>query len=159
MQVSSILSKQSITIFTDGSCHSQLKKGGWASIIFIGDDKIVLEGNSSETTHHRMELVAVLKSLEYLQLRDLIDNQILIYSDSQYVVDLLKRKDRIVRSGYQTRRSKPLRNLDLVQTLIIFMHYDNIKFIKIKSHQKHSDLNTLSNREVDILSRKNMRQS
>lgn len=159
MQVSSILSKQSITIFTDGSCHSQLKKGGWASIIFIGDEKIVLEGNSSETTHHRMEVVAVLQSLEYLQLGGLIDNQILIYSDSQYVVDLLKRKDRLALSGYQTKKSKPIRNLDLVGALIIFMHHDNIKFIKIKSHQKHSDLNTLLNREVDILSRKNMRQS
>lgn len=159
MQVSPILTNQSITVFTDGSCHSQLKKGGWASIIFVGDEKIVLEGNSSETTHHRMELIAVLQSLAYLQSKDLIDNQIVIHSDSQYVVDLQKRKDRLVLSGYRTKKSKPVRNSDLVQSLIKFMSYENIKFVKIKSHQKHSDLKTLLNREVDILSRKNMRQS
>jgi ribonuclease HI len=159
MQVSSISTNQSITVFTDGSCHAQLKKGGWASILFIGDEKIILEGNLSGTTHHRMELTAVLQSLEYLQSRGLIENQIVIHSDSQYVVDLQKRKERLVISGYQTKKSKPVRNSDLVQSLIIYMDYDNIKFIKIKSHQKHSDLKTLLNREVDILSRKNMRQS
>lgn len=158
MQVSSFSSKQSITIFTDGSCHAQLKKGGWASIIFIDVEKKILEGTSFETTHQRMELIAVIESLKYLQTRNLLGYEIIIYSDSQYVVDLLKRKERLILSSFRTKKSRPIRNADLVQELIAFMHFDNIKFLKIKSHQKLSDKQTALNREVDLLSRKNMRR-
>ena len=150
-------SKQSITIFTDGSCHAQLKTGGWASIIIIDDEKIVLEGTTLKTTHQRMELTAVLESLKYLAQKGMIYQQISIYSDSQYVVDLLKRKNGLLLSNYLTKKSKPVRNTDLVKELIDFMSLSNIRFVKIRSHQKLSDPESRLNREVDVLSRKNMR--
>jgi len=150
-------SKQSITIFTDGSCHAQLKTGGWASIIIIGDEKVVLEGTTLKTTHQRMELTAVLESLKYLARKGIIHEEISIYSDSQYVVDLLKRKQGLVSANYLTKKSKPVRNTDLVKELVEFMRLSNIHFVKIKSHQKLSDPESRLNREVDVLSRKNMR--
>jgi ribonuclease HI len=150
-------SKQSITIFTDGSCHKQLKTGGWASIILINSNKIVLEGRISKTTHQRMELTAVLESLKYLERDGMIQQEIIIYPDSQYVVDLLKRKEGLMSSNYLTKKFKPIRNTDLVKELIGFMVLPNISFVKIKSHQRLSDLESRLNREVDLLSRKNMR--
>ena len=33
-----------IQIFTDGSCHTQQRIGGWAAIIFLEDEKIELKG-------------------------------------------------------------------------------------------------------------------
>jgi len=149
--------KQSITIFTDGSCHAQLKTGGWASIIIIDSNKIVLQGTTLETTNQRMELTAVLESLKYLERNGRIRQEIAIYSDSQYVVDLLKRKEGLLLSNYRTKKSKPVRNTDLVKELIDFMNLPNIHFIKIRSHQKLSDPESRLNREVDVLSRKNMR--
>jgi len=149
--------KQSITIFTDGSCHAQLKTGGWASIIIIDSNKIVLQGTTLETTHQRMELTAVLESLKYLERNGRIRQEIAIYSDSQYVVGLLKRKEGLLLSNYRTKKSKPVRNTDLVKELIDFMNLSNIHFIKIRSHQKLSDPESRLNREVDVLSRRNMR--
>ena len=149
--------KHSITIFTDGSCHAQLKTGGWASIIMVDADKIVLQGTTPETTHQRMELTAVLESLKYLERNGRIKQEIVIYSDSQYVVDLLKRKEGILLSNYRTKKSKPVRNSDLVKELIVFMNLPNIHFVKIRSHQKLSNPESRLNREVDVLSRKNMR--
>ena len=149
--------KQSITIFTDGSCHNQLKTGGWASIIITDSGKVVLEGSISKTTHQRMELTAVLESLQYLQREGKGREEIIVYSDSQYVVDLVKRKGNLILSNYQTRKFKPIRNSDLVKELIDFMSLPNIRFIKIKSHQRLSDMESILNREVDLLSRKNMR--
>jgi len=149
--------KQSITIFTDGSCHAQLKKGGWASIIIIDSEKIVLQGTNLKTTHQRMELTAVLDSLKYLVQADMIQHEISIYSDSQYVVDLMKRKEGFQLSNYQTKKSKPIRNTDLVKELIDFMNLSNIHFVKIRSHQRLSDPESRLNHEVDVLSRKNMR--
>ena len=110
-----------------------------------------------ETTHQRMELTAVLESLRYLRGQNKIREQILIYSDSQYVVDLLKRKERLMLSNYRTKKAKPIRNTDLVQELIGFMDYTNIGFLKIKSHQTLTNFESVLNREVDLLSRKNMR--
>jgi ribonuclease HI len=150
-------SKQTITIFTDGSCHAQLKTGGWASIVIIDDEKIVLEGTTLKTTHQRMELTAVLESLKYLARKGMSYQEISIYSDSQYVVDLLKRRKGLLLSNYLTKKSKPVRNTDLVKELLAFMSLPNIHFVKIKSHQKLSDLESRLNREVDVLSRKNMR--
>ena len=150
-------SKQSITIFTDGSCHAQLKTGGWASIILIEDEKIVLEGTTLNTTHQRMELTAVLESLKYLAQKGMIQEEISIYSDSQYVVDLMKRKKGLLMANYLTKKSKPVRNTDLVKELVEFMSLSNIHFVKIRSHQKLSDPESRLNREVDVLSRKNMR--
>src|SRR5688572_29927742 len=125
-------SKQSITIFTDGSCHAQLKTGGWASIIIIDDEKIVLEGTTLNTTHQRMELTAVLESLKYLARKGMIREEISIYSDSQYVVDLLKRKQGLVSANYRTNKFKPLRRTDVVMELLEFMSLSNIHCDKLK---------------------------
>lgn len=147
----------SIAVYTDGSCHTQLKSGGWAALLFVDGKKIVLEGEDENTTHHRMELMAVISSISYLTQHHLLGRPINLYSDSQYVVDLVKRKDRLVASNFLTKKLHAVRNADLVQQLIPFMKHSNIKFIKIKSHQKLLTPDAILNREVDLLSRKNMR--
>jgi ribonuclease HI len=149
--------KESIAIYTDGSCHTQLKSGGWAAILFIDQQKIVLEGKDENTTHHRMELMAVIRSLEYTKVNKLLQEPINIYSDSQYVVDLVKRKERLTSANFLTKKLTAIRNADLVQELISYMEHPNIKFIKIKAHQKLSNIEAILNREVDFLSRKKMR--
>lgn len=149
----------SITIFTDGSCHNRLKSGGWAAIIFIGDEKVTLKGSEHDTTHHRMELIAVLEALRFLQKKNLLSQPITIYSDSQYVVDLLQRQERLTASGYKTKRLTPIRNADLVQSMVYFFNATDLEFVKLKSHLKSSDPNNVLNREVDMLSRQMMRTS
>ena len=56
---------QQIEIYTDGSCHTQICIGAWASIILIGNEKINLSGVVENTTHNRMEILAVIKALDY----------------------------------------------------------------------------------------------
>jgi ribonuclease HI len=55
-------------IYTDGSCHTQLCIGAWAAIILIDEEKITLSGKDLDTTHNRMEILAVTEALEYLRL-------------------------------------------------------------------------------------------
>lgn len=149
----------SITVFTDGSCHNRLRTGGWASIIFMGTEKVTLKGSEAETTHHRMELMAVLESFRFLQEKNWLGYPITVYSDSQYVVGLLQRKERLTTSGYRTKKLTPIRNADLVQSLIRFLETKEVTFVKLKSHLKSSDLENVINREVDMLSRQMMRLS
>jgi ribonuclease HI len=149
----------SITVFTDGSCHNRLKTGGWASIIFIDDEKITLKGSEAETTHHRMELIAVIEALKFLERNGHLSYPVTIYSDSQYVVDLVVRGERLKRSGYKTKKLKPIRNAELVESVLHFIDVARITLIKVKSHLRSSDLASVINREVDILSRNMMRSS
>jgi ribonuclease HI len=158
MQVSSIRNELSIAVFTDGSCHTQFKTGGWASIIFMDNAKVTLKGSESDTTHQRMELTAVLEALLYIQKQDQLSSPITIYSDSQYVVGLLKRRERLTVTEFMTNKLKPVRNADLVRMLIKFFNTMDIDFVKVKAHLRSSDQENLFNREVDILSRQMMRK-
>jgi ribonuclease HI len=147
-------------LYTDGSCHTQRKNGAWASIIFVKGEKIILEGVATDTTHQRMELTAVIKALEYLQHNKLTDQRIMVYTDSQYVADLLKRKDRFIRMNYLTKDSKPIRNVELVKDLLKLMEKLPVYFTKVKAHQQESSTeDSRLNREVDLLVRKNMRNN
>ncbi|PBQ34304.1 hypothetical protein CNR22_21855 [Sphingobacteriaceae bacterium] len=84
-----------IKIYTDGSCHTQLLCGAWAAIVFIGNEKIILKGEEAQTTHNRMELLAVIKAVDYLDQRAFQNSKVEICSDSQYVVNLLVRKEKL----------------------------------------------------------------
>ena len=55
-----------IKIFTDGSCHTQLKIGAWVALIFVEDKKIILQKVMENTTHNRMELSAVISAVHYV---------------------------------------------------------------------------------------------
>lgn len=105
-----------------------------------------------------MELTAVLESLSYVHQENLSHLQVIIYSDSQYVVDMLSRRERLISSEYKTRQMKPVRNSDLVRHLMKFIESTNIQIQKIKSHQKIHNVESLHNREVDFLSRQKMRE-
>ncbi len=71
-------------IYTDGSCHTQLCVGAWAAVVLIEDQKIVLSGKENNTTHNRMEILAVINSIKYLQKHFNYITEIKIVSDSQF---------------------------------------------------------------------------
>ncbi len=53
-----------IKIYTDGSCIENPGNGGWAAIIFINNEKIVISGNKKNTTNNQMELMAAIEALK-----------------------------------------------------------------------------------------------
>ena len=67
-----------INIYTDGACKGNPGPGGWGVLIILEDEHVELSGGNKETTNNQMELIAVIKSLEYF------DNQIEanLYTDS-----------------------------------------------------------------------------
>ncbi|MBK7667592.1 MAG: ribonuclease HI [Sphingobacteriaceae bacterium] len=142
--------KSTIQIYTDGSCHTQQLIGAWGAIILINDKKVVLSNIETDTTHNRMELLGVIKAVEYLEDKNLTRNSIEVYSDSQYVVNLLTRKTRLKQKNFITKKGTPIQNSDLVQRLIQQIETHDINFTKVKAHQKDGDA---MNREVDILVR------
>ena len=149
------MKKSIIRIYTDGSCHTQLLIGSWAAIILVGEEKVILKGLDTDTTHNRMELLGVIKAIEHLRENKLSENLVEVYSDSQYVVNLLSRKTRLKQNNFITKKGTPIQNSDLVQKLIQQIETHDINFTKVKAHQKDGDA---MNREVDILVRNLVRK-
>ena len=147
---------QSINIYTDGSCHTQLCTGAWVSIIFINEEKIILSGTALQTTHNRMELLAIIEALKYVQNNYTNSNLITVITDSQYVTGLQAREAKFTDQQYTTKKGNEISNVDLVKTLLKLINILPVTFIKIKAHQKKSAV-VNHNIEADILSRNMVR--
>ena len=147
---------QSINIYTDGSCHTQLCAGAWVSIIFINEIKIILSGTELQTTHNRMELLAVIKALKYIQNKTQNLDLITVITDSQYVTGLQAREAKFIEQQYTTKKGNAISNADLVRSLLGLINMLPVTFIKIKAHQKKTEVANY-NIEADILSRNMVR--
>ncbi|MFK8008932.1 MAG: ribonuclease H [Saprospiraceae bacterium] len=147
-----------IQIYTDGSCHTQQRVGGWAAIILWKKEKIELKGFVKDTTHNAMEILAVLKALDFLEKNN--NNtftKIEIVSDSQYVVRILERKEKLKAKSFLTKKGNLIRNVELVKKLIERIETLPLIFTKIKAHQKATDKINY-NRVVDHLARNEVRK-
>ena len=82
------MDKETIHIYTDGSSRGNPGPGGYGTILeYQGKTKELSEGFRL-TTNNRMELLAVIVGLE--EIKD-SKHQIIIYSDSKYVVDAVNK--------------------------------------------------------------------
>ena len=117
---------KTVEIYTDGACSGNPGPGGWAAILRYGTAEKVLSGGESMTTNNRMELTGVIRALEALK----EPCEVELWSDSQYVIDALRRgwaigwKER----GWRRADKKPALNPDLWERLLELcaghkMHY------------------------------------
>ncbi len=90
-----------IEVYTDGACLGNPGPGGWAALVVDGGKRLVFEGREEKTTNNRMELRAAIEGLA----RTAPGSQVVLYSDSQYLVYTM------------TRNWKRKANLDLWQKL------------------------------------------
>ena len=144
-----------IEIYADGSSHTQKLIGAWAAIIYYNESKIIIKQVVVNTNHNRMEMQAVIQAIKFVDTNYSTNIPIIINSDSQYVVNLVDRKEKLKKNEFMTRKGNPVKNLDLVITLIDQIETHEITFNKIKAHVKDGDI---KNREVDLLVRKLMRE-
>ncbi|MEJ6846776.1 ribonuclease H family protein [Sinorhizobium fredii] len=123
-------------VHTDGGCDS--RRGGlgaWAYTVHFPngtyDEQV---GSLAGTTNNRMEMMAVLRALEALE----IGPAIKVVSDSEYVVKGLTQWSRNwVRNGWQTRDGKPVMNRDLWEPLVQLYQLHNVTFDIVKGHSGH----------------------
>jgi ribonuclease HI len=103
-----------VTLITDGACVNNPGPGGWACILRYGDFSKEFAGSVEQATNNRMELQAAIEGLK--QLRE--PCEVLIVSDSQYVLWGLKSRYRHAVRGWIRRRKGqivPVPNADLWQ--------------------------------------------
>ena len=78
-----MMAEKQLVVYTDGSSRGNPGPGGYGAILKWGTIEKELTNGYRRTTNNRMELMAVIAALESLKKEQL---NIIIYSDSQYVV-------------------------------------------------------------------------
>lgn len=122
-----------ITIYTDGAAKGNPGPGGYGAILdFQGKRKELSEGFRM-TTNNRMELLAVIKALESIKKPGW---NVLIYSDSKYVVDAVE-KNWVL--GWEKKGFKGKKNPDLWKRFLVVYRQHHVRFHWIKGHAGHPE--------------------
>ncbi|CAL1518715.1 RNase H family protein [Chitinophaga sp. MM2321] len=145
-------------VYTDGSCHTQLRTGAWVAILLIAAEKIILSETVTDTTHNRMELTAVIAAIQHVLLHYPEVRHIQVFSDSQYVINLPDREAKLKARYFITEKGNELQNVELVKTFLQLLTCISVEFVKIKAHQKKGETMNY-NIEADMLSRKLVREA
>lgn len=122
-----------IKIFTDGAAKGNPGPGGYGVILkFQGHTKEISQGYKI-TTNNRMELLAVIAGLEAIKKSGW---DVVIYSDSKYVVDSVEKGWlwSWVKKGFKNKK-----NVDLWQRFIPVFKKHKVKFKWIKGHAGHPE--------------------
>lgn len=111
-----------IAIYTDGSCSinnltnlEQESDGGFGYCI-LQNDQVLYEHFEMwhNTTNNRMEMKAIISALEYCQ-QNYPEEDIIIYSDSAYIVNCIKQQwyKKWFTNGWRNAKREAIKNKDL----------------------------------------------
>lgn len=131
-----------IILYTDGACSGNPGKGGYGLILeWAGKNyyKEFYEGFRL-TTNNRMELLAVIVGLEKLKQPNM---QVLVFSDSKYVVDAVEKKWVF---GWEKAGFSKQKNPDLWIRFLKVYRKHIVRFQWVKGHNNH-----LQNERCDAL--------
>lgn len=135
-----------VEIFTDGACSGNPGIGGWGVLLRYKDIEKELSGGETLTTNNRMELTAVIKSLEALK----TSCNITLYTDSKYVMDgVTNWIHNWKKNNWKTSNKKSdVKNVDLWLRLDQLIQTHEIRWVWVKGHNGHPE-----NERVDTLAR------
>lgn len=134
------MQKKVIEIYTDGSSLGNPGPGGWGTVITI-NDKVFHElgGCEKHTTNNRMELMAVIEALKYIN-QEHQNGDIIIHADSTYVLGgVTGWIENWEKNGWRTANKKEVMNQDLWKELIsLIRKFDGkLTWQKVKGHSGH----------------------
>lgn len=117
-----------ITIFTDGAAKGNPGPGGYGVVLLSGKYQKELSQGYRKTTNNRMELLAVIVGLEALKKEK---SEVLIFSDSKYVVDSVE-KGWVF--NWQKKGFAKKKNVDLWKRFLVIYPKHKVRFEWVKGH-------------------------
>lgn len=122
-----------ITVYTDGSSRGNPGPGGYGIVLKSGSHRKEVSQGFKHTTNNRMELMSVIVALEMLKNAN---SEVVVYSDSKYVVDSIEQKWVF---GWQKKGFKGKKNPDLWQRFLKIHPKHKVKFKWIKGHNENPE--------------------
>lgn len=143
--------KNQVDIFTDGACSGNPGPGGWGAIVRFSDREEELYGGEPSTTNNRMELLAVIAALRSLP----EGMKARVHTDSQYVQKgITEWIHNWKKRGWTTADRKPVKNVDLWQSLETEAGRHSVEWKWIRGHAGHAE-----NERADALARRGAERS
>ncbi|BAV94520.1 ribonuclease HI [Ichthyobacterium seriolicida] len=122
-----------VNVYTDGAAKGNPGVGGFGIIMELegsNHSKELYEGYSM-TTNNRMELLAVIVALEELKKEG---TEVVVYTDSKYVVDSVVKKWVF---NWEKIEFKGRKNSDLWKRFLLAYRKQKVQFKWIKGHNNH----------------------
>ena len=120
-----------IELYTDGASSGNPGPGGFGVILRSGQYYKEISAGFRKTTNNRMELLAVITGLEAIKNPG---QEVVIYSDSKYIIDSVEKKWVFgwVKKGFAGKKNK-----DLWLRFLQVYKLHNIRFVWVKGHAGH----------------------
>jgi len=140
-----------IEIYTDGACRGNPGPGGWGAILRAGKHYKEIYGGEKETTNNRMELTAAIKALAAIKQPSVV----VLTTDSQYVrKGITEWLTGWKAKGWKNSQKKPVKNVDLWQSLDEQNSRHQVEWRWVKGHSGHPEnerADELANKGIDEL--------
>ncbi|MBX2843058.1 MAG: ribonuclease HI [Flammeovirgaceae bacterium] len=119
-----------VIAYTDGASSGNPGPGGYGTVLISKKHNLRKEfsGGFRRTTNNRMELLATIVAIESLKVEG---TEILIYSDSKYVVDSVEKG---WLWNWEKKGFSGKKNVDLWQKFIKLYRKHKVKFKWVKGH-------------------------
>jgi ribonuclease HI len=130
-----------IKIYTDGS--STKNRSGWGFVVVLNDEVIFEKAGTEHKgdTNQLMELIAAIEACDWIMnnYKYMDGNDVIIYSDSAYLVNCYKDKWWVnwINNGWLNSKKEPVANADCWKILIPFFKRPEFTFEKVKGHSGH----------------------
>ena len=130
------MSAKTVEIFTDGACSGNPGPGGWGTILRYNGVEKELCGGEAETTNNRMEMMAAIEALNTLKR----PCHVILTTDSSYVRDgITKWVHGWQKNGWKTADKKPVKNVELWQSLLEAASRHSVEWHWVKGHAGHPE--------------------
>ncbi|MBL1215001.1 MAG: ribonuclease H [Ignavibacteriae bacterium] len=141
---------KSLLLFTDGSVNTKVKTG-YGAYLAVNDLSLSIDqiGSSvklkrfENTSSTKLELQTLLWALNEIKS---MENNIIVYTDSQNILGLQKRRTRLEGNDYRTKQNKLLKNHELYKEFFKLIDQLDCEFIKVDGHmptRNKSDIDKL----------------
>jgi ribonuclease HI len=118
-----------ISLYTDGSSRGNPGPGGFGAILIWGKHRKEISQGYRRTTNNRMELLAVIEGLEIIKNREI---PVVVYSDSQYVVNSVEKG--WLKTWIKTNFKGDKKNPDLWKRYYKLSQEFSVRFVWVKGH-------------------------
>jgi len=126
-----MIESTTINIWTDGACSGNPGPGGWGVLIKYYNSEKKLSGSEKNTTNNRMEMLAVINALQFIDNKSSIN----LFTDSKYVKDgITKWIHGWKKNNWRNSQKKEVKNKDLWIELDTLSQKHRINWIWVKGH-------------------------
>ena len=128
-----------LMLFTDGSVNTH-SKIGYGAYLAVPEGELQLDTlrtnvkvkRFEHTSSTKLELQTLLWALSDIQA---LGTRVIVYTDSQNIMGLQRRRDRFEQNDYRSKKNRLLNNYELYQEFYRITDPMDCDFVKVRGHQ------------------------